>query len=176
MPKIQALIVLELLGKPEAHVNEALNTLVAKLGSEKGIKILNKNLNKAIPVKDSNSLFTAFAEVDVELPTIEHLFGLLFAYMPAHIEIASPKELSFTNLELNTLANTLIQRLHDYDAITKRMIVERDYAYKKLYEIAPHLFKQTPQAQPPQEHQSQAPSKTSTKKPKSSKSKKTKKR
>jgi hypothetical protein len=140
MEKIQVFLVLEILGRPQQHVKEALNTLVIKMGTEKGVKILSKTYHDPVPVDGSKDLFTAFAEVGLELDSLSNYFGVIFAYMPSNVEIVKPEELIITKSELNELANTLAQRLHQYDAITKQTMAERDILVKKLYEHAPHLF------------------------------------
>ncbi len=145
MVKLKVNIVMEILGRPPEHVKEALNTLVVKMGSEKGIKVLNKIYHDPVEVKDSKDLFTAFAEVSLELDTLADYFAIIFSYMPSHIEVVSPETISLSNSELNELANQLTLRLHNYDAITKKMLFERDFLVKKLREVAPELFKQLAQ-------------------------------
>lgn len=142
MDKIQALLVIEILGRPAEHVKESLNTLVLKLGSEKGVRITNKTYHDPVPAKDSDSLFTTFAEIEVEFDSIENYFGVLFAYMPSHVEVTYPEKLDLTNIHLNEFANVLVRRLHDYDAIVKKVIFERDLMLQKLKEVAPNLFKE----------------------------------
>ncbi len=142
MEKIRALLVIEILGRPAEHVKEALIALIEKLVSEKGVRITNKNYHDPVPAKDSDSLFTTFAEVEVEFDSIENYFGILFAYMPSHVEVIYPEKINLTNFHLNEFANILVRRLHDYDAIAKKLVFERDVMMEKLKEVAPHLFKQ----------------------------------
>ncbi len=151
MAKLQANMILEILGRPQEHVKEALNALVTRLGSENGIKLLEKKHHEPIPVENSKDLFTAFAELTLELESLNNYFGIMFAYMPAHIELIQPEKITLGNIDLNELGNKLLQRLHDYDAITKKALVENEILAKKLQEIAPHLFKQSIQQAPKQE-------------------------
>ena len=132
MSKIQASLIIEILGRPPEHITEALHTVVTKIGAEKGIKVLNKTYHEPIKAQDSKTLYTAFAEVDVELDSLHHYFGLIFMYMPANIEITSPEK----------LGNALLQRLHNYDAVAKKMIAETSYLTESLKHYAPHLFKE----------------------------------
>ena len=143
MQKLQVRIVLEILGRPAEHIKQSLNALLEKLGKEKGIKIMNKKVHDPIPVKDSNNLFTTFAEAELELDSLDNYFGLMFGYMPSNIELIYPESLNLKNEEFTILANRLLLRLHDYDAIAKRLIAERDNVLQKLHEVAPHLFTQT---------------------------------
>ena len=139
--KIQATAILEIMGRPSEHVKEALGLLVARLGSEKGVKILDKKHNDPIPVKDSTNLYTAFAELSLELDELGNYFGILFGYLPSHIEITFPENLKLTNFDLNDTGNKLIQRLHGYDAIVKNTIAEREFLLEKIKEINPELHR-----------------------------------
>ena len=142
MEKLRANLILEILGRPKEHIVEALNELVNKLGSEGGIKIIEKKIHEPISVKEAKDLFTTFADVLIELDSLENYFGIMFAYMPANFEIINPEKLTLSNVNLNDLASKLIHRLHDYDAITKKALVDNELLAKKLHEVAPHLFKQ----------------------------------
>ena len=141
MEKIQLRMILEILGRPASNVTEALQSLSQRLSTEKGVKIIEQTLHEPVKVKDAEDLYTTFGEFVLELDSTNLLFGLMFAYMPAHAEVISPEELPVKNAELSTLMNALLQRLHSYDSIAKRLIVEKETLTKKLYEVAPHLFK-----------------------------------
>jgi|GEM_PF-1150016 len=141
MEKIQINMILEILGRPAGNVQEGLKSLIVRLTGEKGVKILSQTIHSPAPVKDSNDLFTAFAELTLELDSLSNYFGIIFAYMPANVEIISPEKIILDNQELNFLGNKILQRLHDYDAIAKKMIFDRDFLLNKLKEAAPQLFK-----------------------------------
>ena len=165
--KINATLLLEILGRPKEHVKEALTTLVLKLGAEQGVKITNKILHEPQPVKDSQTLFTSFAEIDLELDSLQRYVMVIFTYMPSHIEIISPEKIAISNAELNEVGNAITQRLHHYDAVTKNTIVERNTLLQKLKEIAPHLFpkqQESVQQSPPQKKTKKKPNKKFKKK------------
>jgi hypothetical protein len=168
MEKLQVQFVFEILGRPPEYLKEALNTLIVKLGSEKGVKIMNKTFHEPVQVKDANDLYTTFAEVELELDSLAMFFGILFAYMPAHVEIFSPEKLTLSNSELNEMGNKILMRLHDYDAITKKALADKDLFMKKLYEVAPHLFEKAQEAPKVQEKGRKSRA-TKSRKPKKSK-------
>lgn len=141
MDKINATLILEILGKPKENVLSALQGLIVKLGNEQGVRIIDQVVHPVVKVKDSKELFTSFAELTLELDSLDNYFGVLFAYMPSHIELISPERINLKNDELNLLANKLASRLHDYDAIAKRMIAERNVLIQKMQEIAPQELK-----------------------------------
>jgi len=141
MDKLRAALIYEMLGKPKENIIKTLATHIENLGKEKGVKVINKKLHEPKPVKDSKELFTTFAEVEVEFDSLNELFGVSFAYMPANIELIYPEKLTLTNERFSTLLSIMLERLHSRDALFNRVVYERNIAFKKLYEVAPHLFK-----------------------------------
>lgn len=166
MEKLQARLILEILGRPAEHVTEALKMIVEKISKEKGVKILEKNIHDPVAVKDARDLFTSFTEIVIECDSLSSFFGIVFAYMPANIELIEPLELNIRNDEFTALANRIIQRLHNYDAIARRLIVDNQELRKKLG--IPEPQNHTQQPQPPQQK--------TVKKEKKSESKKVKKK
>ena len=71
-------------------------------------------------------------EAEYELASILRVFGIIFAYFPAHVEILSPRDLKLGNEELNDISNNLIARLHNYDAIVKKLMFEKDQLAKSF--------------------------------------------
>ncbi len=142
MPPIQIQIILEVLGRPAENVQQALASVVTKLASEKGVKVLERNFHDPSPVPNVQDLYTAFVEVTLEVESLEHYFTVLFAYMPSHVELIYPERIVLDNAALNQFANQLMQRLHNYDAVVKNVVVERDILLKKIQQEAPHLLQQ----------------------------------
>ena len=141
MEKIQANMIIEILGRPKENVSNAIKNLIEKLGTEKGVSLIEKTLHEPVSVPDSKNLFTTFAEVTVEFDSLGTYMGIMFAYLPSNIQIISPEKVLIKNDDLTVLGNKIIQRIHDYDAITKKTLAERETLIRKLHEVAPHLFK-----------------------------------
>jgi len=134
MEKIQARIIIEILGRPPEHIKEGISTLVSKLGLEKGVRIVEKTIHEPIEVKDAKNIYTTFAEVLLEIDSVEILFGIIFGYMPSHIEVIEPEEIKLKNIHFNEIGNRIVQRLHDYDAILKKVLIEKEIVEKELRE------------------------------------------
>ncbi|RMD67645.1 hypothetical protein D6817_00970 [Candidatus Pacearchaeota archaeon] len=140
MTKFQVRIVLEILGRPASTVDEALRAIVARIGAENGVTIKEKNFYEAKKVPKSKELYTAFAEVELELNSLNLLFGLMFAYLPSHVEILEPEKLNLTNVDLSEACTMIVQRMHYYDAVTKGAIRERDRVLEILKDAAPRAY------------------------------------
>ena len=140
MEKLHVSLVIEILGRPPESLKEALQSLVTRLGAEKGVKVLSKNYHEPREIENSKDLFTTFVEVEAELDSLSNYLGIIFAFMPSHIELIKPEKITLSNNEMNELANALAQRLHNYDAVAKNSVAERDFVLMKLKEAAPEVF------------------------------------
>ncbi len=144
MENMKATAILEVLGRPAQNVLDALNMLIDRIKKEEEIKLISNTIHEAVPTKDTLDLFTSFAEVEIEFKSLNNLIYFLFAYMPSNVEISHPEKAVLSNHDLNQLTNLLMHRLHQYDAVTKNVVAERDLMAKELYKYKPELFTKNP--------------------------------
>jgi len=116
---IEAMIVIEIMGKPQEYVKEMMEMLLEKMNSEPGTKIKSKEVFEPKPLKENPDLYTAFAEITLELDNVIALMNIAFNYTPSHIEIIKPENIAINNNDINSLFNELIMRLHGYDEIAR---------------------------------------------------------
>jgi len=141
MTKLQVRLIFEVLGRPPENVTEALELIINKISADKGIHLIEKTVHPPVEIKDAKELYTSFAEVLLEIDSLQNLIVLIFAFLPSHIEVINPGSIELTSADLNELANRLTARLHQYDAIAKKMTMDRQFLIKKVAEIAPQMFK-----------------------------------
>jgi len=127
--KVNAIMVLEVIGRPPEYLIETLNSLIKAMGEEKGVVIKETKIREPIEMKEKNDFYSSFAEIEVEVEEILYLAILMFKYMPAHVEIISPQNLTLSNAGFNDIFNELVRRLHGYEEIarilqTEKMILE----------------------------------------------------
>lgn len=146
MEMLQIRIILEVLGRPADNVQHALASVVTKLASEKGIKVAESIFHEPAPVPNARDLFTAFAEVTLEVSSLEQYFAILFSYVPSHAELLHPERITLDSARLNQFANLILNRMHNYDAVVKNVIVERDILLKKIRQEAPRVLQQIAQS------------------------------
>jgi hypothetical protein len=138
---MQVQFVIEILGRPPKHIEDALKTIALRIDAEQGVNVLEKAFNDSKPVEESKEeMYTAFAELVLEVDKLGTLFHLLFTYMPAHVEVITPEKSEISNVDMNDLTNRVMQRLHEYDALAKKFMNDRQILLKQLYEHAPKLF------------------------------------
>jgi len=131
---INAVMIIEVIGKPPEHLTETLNKMINQIDEEKGVNVKEKKVNEPVLMKDQKDFYTSFAEVGIEVEEILELAMLMFKYMPAHIEIISPELIALTNNGWNEILNELARRLHGYDEIARIIQVEKNILEKKLKE------------------------------------------
>ncbi len=128
-------LILEVLGKPPEHLKDTLKKIIEKLSNEKDVEVIEKKINEAAELKKKKGFYTNFAEIELKTKTFRGLLGIVFKYMPAHVEIVSPEKVSFTNNEAGEMINELSRRLHGYDEVARVMKVEKNVLEKKLKNI-----------------------------------------
>lgn len=154
--KIRARIVLEILGRPKEHIEKVMEEITVKIGQEKGITLVSKNLNEAkiferknekgevIPMKDGEQeLYSTFAEIEFQVNDVMDLLGLCFNYMPANVEIIEPESFELKNIDFNSLINEIIRRLHHYDSIAKTAIMHNQILSKQIEAIKQNVDSKT---------------------------------
>ena len=129
---INAVIILEIIGRPPEHLVESLKELIEGIEKEKGVVVKSKQIKEPIVMKEQKDFYTTFAEVEIEVEEILYLAVLMFKYMPAHIEIISPEILALSNNGFNEILNELVRRLHGYDEIARIIQMEKGILEKKL--------------------------------------------
>jgi hypothetical protein len=130
--KIKVMMIFEMIGRPKEHLTESLKKLIGMLAKEPGVSVINKKINEPSVLEKKKDFFTSFAEVEVEFDKILYLPLLMFKYMPAHVDIISPENVSMSNNEWNEVLNEVIRRLHGYDEVARVLQMQRAQMEKKL--------------------------------------------
>jgi len=130
--KIRVILILEVIGRPPEFLTETLNEMVKKISEEKGVKVIDKKINPPILMKDQKDFYTSFAEVEVEVENMISAAILMFKYMPAHVEVVSPQNISMSNADFDDILNEVTRRLHGYEEIARIMQNEKMVLEAKL--------------------------------------------
>ena len=121
--------VIEVLGKPQEHVEKSIKGYLEKLKSDKKFEIISEELAEA-KKQEEGDFFVVFAELEVKTSHIDNLVGFCFEYMPSIIEIIKPKELLIKDSNLSDFLNNLQANLHHLGMVAKQLKAENDL-YKR---------------------------------------------
>lgn len=128
---------LEILGRPPEHIQETLEGIINKIDAEKSISVINKKIKEPKLIEGKDNLYTAFAEVDLEVEYVMNILFIVFKYMPSYVEITEPEKLYLKNSELNETFNELTRRLHSYDETARILQMEKKILEDRLKSQTP---------------------------------------
>ena len=134
---ISARYILEIIGHPPEHLAETLEKLIAEMGKEKGVKVLDKKIMEPVEMEQQKGFYTTFAEVEVEVEEVLHLALLMFKYMPANVEIIEPELIALSNNGWSEILSEITRRLHSYDEVARVLQIQNSEMQKKLQELMP---------------------------------------
>lgn len=166
---IRAMLILDVIGRPAQHLIEALEKLAEEMKKEKGIKIISNNIKEPVVMKENKEFYTTFAEIEIETEDILYLAILMFKYMPAHIEVISPENISLSNNGWSDILSELARRLHAYDEVARIMQIEYQSLLQKAQELG---LKISPQEIPIEEAKPETKQETRAEKTKKTSKKK----
>lgn len=129
---IRCNVIIEVLGKPAEFLTKVLKKAVENLEKEEEICVINKEIHKPEPAEN---LFSAFMELELCIKDMKKMLDFIFTYMPSNIEIVEPKEMKMNLNDSNDFANRLIVKMHQYDAVAKRMNFENQMMKFRLQEL-----------------------------------------
>ena len=119
---------IEVLGKPQEHVEKSLHSYIDHLKKDKNYQVLKVDFAEI--KKQKEELWATFAEVEVKTEKMENITAFCFDYMPSLIEILDPRELHFKDIELARFLNDLQAKLHAVDMVAKQVKMENDLIKK----------------------------------------------
>ncbi|MCK5107296.1 MAG: hypothetical protein KAQ83_01075 [Nanoarchaeota archaeon] len=115
---IQVAFIVEMMGKPQEHLEKTLKEYVDNLKKDKHIEFINEDYAESEPVEDS-TMFSTFVELEVLMKDPKKIMDFCFDFMPSSVEIIEPTTLHIKNEDLNSLFNDLQARLHKVDMVAK---------------------------------------------------------
>lgn len=129
---IRCRTIIEVLGKPKEHVEEAIKQYIGHIKEDSELVVLNEDYSDA---QEQGKLWSKFVELDLVIKGTKKLISFCFEYMPSSLEVQKPEQLMMTNPELSNFLNDLQARLHNVDMIVKKEKAENDFLKHNLNAI-----------------------------------------
>ena len=129
---IRCRAIIEVLGKPEEHVENAIKEYVGHIKDDSELVILNEEYSE---MKEQGKLYSKYVALDLIVKGTVKLISFCFEYMPSSMEVMKPEHLIFTNPELSNFLNDLQARLHEVDMIVKNQKAENGFLRNNLNAI-----------------------------------------
>lgn len=129
--------IIEILGKPKEHVEEALKKYTEQIDNDDNFMILKKEF---MPAEQKDQVFSAFAEIEVVSKSLSAMIGFCFDYMPSTMEILKPEELKLGMRDMSSMLMDLQARLHKVDMIAKSYKIENDFVKRNMNKLMSNMI------------------------------------
>ena len=129
---IRCKAIIEVLGKPKEHVEDSIKDYIIHIKNDNELVILNEEFSE---VKEQNSMWSQFVEIDLVVKGFGKLIGFCFQYMPSSIEVVKPESVMLSDRNISDLFNDLQGKLHSVDMVVKQQKSENDFLKKNLHTI-----------------------------------------
>ena len=129
---IRCRTIIEVLGKPKEHVENAIKEYIEHIKEDSELVVLNEDYSEA---EEKGKLWSKFVEMELVVKGTKKLIGFCFEYMPSSIEVLKPEHLIMTNPELSNFLNDLQARLHSVDMAVKQQKAENDFLRQNMNAI-----------------------------------------
>ncbi|MBR9677578.1 hypothetical protein GOV04_05550 [Candidatus Woesearchaeota archaeon] len=126
---IQAVAVIELVGKPLAHVDETMAQILKAIKDDKDLHVIKQSTAKPT---EQGELFSTYSEVELLAKNMEALVGFCFDYMPSSVEIVEPATFSFQAANATTLFTELVGKLHHVDMVAKQLNAQNSFLKRNM--------------------------------------------
>lgn len=120
--KIEARVVIEIIGAPKEHVEEVMKNVVEKFKAEEGLKVIKEKIAES--KETDNHLWGTFSEIEFETEHIQKIADICFDYMPSSVEILDPAGLDMDTSMLADMFNEVLAKLHGYSMTVKKLDAE----------------------------------------------------
>lgn len=109
--QILARIVIEVLGAPKEHVEEAIKLVVDRANKLKDAEVVSESTYEA--EEKTNKLFSSFSELEIWFKNIDVMELFIFEFTPSSVEVIQPEVLPIKNRVLSGFFNDFLLKMHD---------------------------------------------------------------
>ncbi|MBW2964096.1 hypothetical protein KY363_01430 [Candidatus Woesearchaeota archaeon] len=107
---VLARIIIEVLGAPKEHVEEAVQIVVDKVHHIKDADVISENTYEA---EEKGKLFVTFSELEIWFHNLDTLSNFLFEFTPSSVEIVQPQTLSLKANFVSGFLNDFLLKMHE---------------------------------------------------------------
>lgn len=120
METITCRAVIEVLGKPQEHVENSLKSHVDKIKNDDKYEVISLEVAE-IKKQEKAEMWANFAEIEFKTKTNGDVIGFCFDYMPSLIEVLEPNKIGLSSTELSHMLNDMQARFHQVDMVAKSL-------------------------------------------------------
>ena len=126
MEKITINSMVEIVGTPKKHIEDTMQNVVKLIKENKKFELINQKIAepKQITVPGAEQIkdvWSTYGEFEINFEKLEDIEKFCLDFMPSSIEILKPEKLQLPSAELEDFINDILQKLHQYDMVLKKI-------------------------------------------------------
>jgi len=126
---IRCKIIIEVLGKPQEHVEKSIHSYIDRIQQDSGFILLKSEFSEPIQKEE---YWAMFVEIEIVIKGLHQLVAFCFDYMPSSVEFIKPEQFSLKAEAIQDFINNLQARLHQVDMVAKQLRNENQFMKKNL--------------------------------------------
>lgn len=120
----------ELIGNPKEHIEKTLRGYVNNIKTDSQITVLSEEFGEAEQIE--GGLWSTYVDTELLVNSLDKFIWLCINFMPANIEIITPKELKFKEKDFTNWLNDLLAKLHEISNTVRQTKINNDAITKGM--------------------------------------------
>jgi hypothetical protein len=116
---IRTKVIFEVVGNPQKHVEESLQSYMENIKTDSQVKVLDEYSEPAEEVEDG--LFSMFTEAECLVDGLNKLTWICFNFSPASVEIMEPANFEYHASDLQNWINDFLAKLHEVSQMSQQV-------------------------------------------------------
>lgn len=136
-------VVCEIVGAPESHVKESMDTLI---DLAKKLEYADLTAHEVVaPKEQDNKYWSTFTEMDLLFDKKEKILDFCYTFLPSSVEVLAPDEMTLDKHMLTQWINEMQSRVHATDKVAKeaqatKKVMNTRLAQVVRYNLLSHLI------------------------------------
>ncbi len=115
MVTIQARFIIQIAGKPQEKVLEALNVVEKNIGKDSRYKVVESEVVEP-ELDEETTLYSGFLDILISFKEAGSILEFIVDYTPSSVDIEEPREITFDANDLNGILNDMSAHILKHQA------------------------------------------------------------
>jgi len=139
MEKITINSMIEIVGTPKKHIEDTMQNVIKLIKENKKFELIKQKIAEpkevSVPgAEQVKDVWSTYGEFEVNFENLEDIEKFCLDFMPSSIEILKPEKLQLKATDLEEFINDILQKLHQYDIVLKKISLAQRLQQKAISE------------------------------------------
>ncbi len=139
MEKITINSMIEIVGTPKKHIEDTMQNVIKLIKENKKFELIKQKIAEpkevSVPgAEQVKDVWSTYGEFEVNFENLEDIEKFCLDFMPSSIEILKPEKLQLKATDLEEFINDILQKLHQYDMVLKKISLAQRLQQKAISE------------------------------------------